>query len=197
MSTRKIIILNGHPGQTSLNKSLADQYLQAAEKAGHEVRYHDLSQMQFDMDFGQGGYQNTKPLEVDLQNFVSDLQWAEHLVLTMPLWWGAFPAKLKGLFDRALLPGQAFDTRNTSALGLPAPMLSGKTARVLMTSDTPAWFLRLSYGNAIKKILSRQILGFVGIKPVRYTSFAPASEPKPGQVENWQKTAAELGRAAA
>ena len=153
MSTRKIIILNGHPGQTSLNKTLAEAYRDSAINAGHEVRYRDLSAMQFDMDYGQGGYHNAKPLEPDLEAFVGDLEWAEHVVLTTPLWWGAMPAKLKGAFDRALLPGRTFDTRNTSALGLPAPMLTGKTARVLMTSDTPSIFLKLFYGNAIKKIL--------------------------------------------
>ncbi len=197
MSTRKIIILNGHPGQTSLNKTLAEAYRDSAINAGHEVRYRDLSAMQFDMDYGQGGYHNAKPLEPDLEAFVGDLEWAEHVVLTTPLWWGAMPAKLKGAFDRALLPGRTFDTRNTSALGLPAPMLTGKTARVLMTSDTPSIFLKLFYGNAIKKILSRQILGFVGIKPTRFTSFAPASHPAESQVKVWCEKTAELGARAA
>ena len=84
---------------------------------------------------------------------MSDLEWAEHVVVTSPLWWGAMPAKLKGAFDRALLPGRAFDTRNTTTIGFPAPMLKGKTARVLLTADTPAFLLWLMYGNAIKKDL--------------------------------------------
>jgi len=197
MSTRKIIILNGHPGLTSLNKTLAEAYRDAATQAGHEVRYHDLSAMRFDMDYGQGGYQNAKPLEPDLEAFLGDLEWAEHVVLTTPLWWGAMPAKLKGAFDRALLPGRTFDTRNTSALGLPAPMLTGKTARVLLTSDTPSIFLKLFYGNAIKKILTRQILGFVGIKPTRFTSFAPASHPEAARITQWCEKSAELGARAA
>lgn len=197
MSTRKILVLNGHPGQTSLNKTLAEAYRDAATQAGHEVRFHDLSAMEFDMDYGQGGYQSAKALEPDLEALLSDLEWADHVVLTTPLWWGAIPAKLKGAFDRALLPGRAFDTRNTSMLGLPAPMLTGKTARVLLTSDTPSIFLRLVYGNAIKKILARQILGFVGIKPVRFTSFAPASHPVESKVRTWCETAAALGARAA
>ena len=66
MSARKILILNGHPGETSLSKSLCDAYRRAAETAGHEVRLQDLSQMDFDMDFGDGGYASSKPLEPDL-----------------------------------------------------------------------------------------------------------------------------------
>ncbi|MDN3719732.1 NAD(P)H-dependent oxidoreductase [Roseibium salinum] len=34
--------------------------------------------------------------------------WCEHFVVVHPLWWGGLPAKLKGVFDRILLPGMAF-----------------------------------------------------------------------------------------
>ena len=197
MSARKILILNGHPGQTSLSKSLCAAYQAAAEEAGHQVRCHDISQMQFDMDYGQGGYENPKPLEPDLVQFLKDLEWAEHVVMAAPLWWGAVPAKLKAVFDRALLPGRAFDTRNVSFMGLPAPMLTGKTARVLLTSDTPALWLRLFYGNAVKKFISRQILGFVGIKPRRFSTFAPATDAPEAKVITWLAAAGGLGAKAA
>lgn len=197
MSTRKIILINGHPGQSSLNKSLAETYRQSAEARGHEVRYHDISAMEFDMDYGEGGYANPKPLEPVLEALLSDLEWADHVVLTSPLWWGAMPAKLKGALDRALKPGRAFDTRNTTAVGFPKPMLKGKTARVLMTSDTPAVLLWLMYGNAIKKIFARQIFGFVGIHPTRFTWFAPASHADEKKVQSWRQKVAQLGADAA
>lgn len=194
---RKIIVLNGHPGETSLSKSLCAAYRKAAAASGHEVRVQDLSVMRFDMDFGQGGYENTKPLEPDLEAFLADLEWADHVVMAAPLWWGAVPAKLKALFDRALLPGRSFDTRNTNFAGLPAPLLTGKTARVLLTSDTPALYLWLFYGNAVKKFISRQILGFVGIRPTRFTTFAPASGAPRAKVQSWLRQAAALGGKAA
>jgi len=197
MSSRNIIVLNGHPGATSLSKSLCQAYIGAAQAQGHVVRYHDLSEMSFDLDYGQSGYHNPKPLEPALEAFLADLEWAGHVVLATPLWWGGIPAKLKGLFDRALLPGRAFDTRNTNLMGLPKPMLTGKTARVLLTSDTPPLFLRLFYGNAIKKFVSRQILGFVGIKPTRFSSFAPASEATEATVKTWSRQVAGLGEKAA
>jgi len=197
MLTRKILILNGHPGDRSLSKSLSTAYRDAASTQGHEVRWHDVSEMEFDMDYGVGGYSNAKPLEVPLEQFLSDLEWADHVVVATPLWWGALPAKLKGLFDRALLPGRAFDTRNTSLMGVPLPLLTGKTARVLLTSDTPSIYLRLFYGNAIKKILSRQILGFIGVKPTRFTAFASATGASAETVEKWMRKASDLGRRAA
>lgn len=197
MSARKIIILNGHPGSTSLSQSICRSYQEAAEREGHEVRLHELPNMRFDPDFGQGSYENTKSLEPDLTAFQSDLEWADHIVMATPMWWGAIPAKLKGLFDRALLPGVAFDPRNRNSLGLPAPMLNGKTARVFLTSDTPSIWLRLFYANAIKHVISRQILGFVGIKPTKFTAFAPASEAPEGKVKAWLSKAALLGAKAA
>ncbi|MCH2093620.1 MAG: NAD(P)H-dependent oxidoreductase [Rhodobacteraceae bacterium] len=197
MSSRKILVLNGHPGQSSLSSLLSQTYADAAVEGGHDVRQHSLNDMAFDMDNGTGGYQATKALEPDLEAFLSDLEWADHIVIATPLWWGAVPAKLKGLIDRSFLPGRAFDTRNTNRLGLPRPMLTGKTARVLMTSDTPALFLRLFYHNAVRKVLSRQILGFVGIRPTRFSQFAPASHPKDGQVSKWTRQVARLGTQAA
>lgn len=197
MTTKRILVLNGHPGQTSLSKSVVEVYANAAARAGHDTRLHELSQMQFDADYGDGGYTNPKPLEPDLEGFLADLEWAEHIVLATPLWWGAIPAKLKGLFDRVLLPGRTFDTRNPNWIGLPRPMLTGKTARVLLTADTPSFLLRLVYSNAVQKFISRQILGFVGIKPTRFTQFAPASHAKEKQVKNWLDRVEALGARAA
>lgn len=193
MTPKRILVLHGHPGDASLCKALTQSYAQAARDAGHDVREHDLGQLNFDMDFGGGGYTHFKPLEPELEVFASDLEWAQHIALSTPLWWGAIPAKLKGLFDRTLLPGRSFDTRNTTLMGLPKPMLQGKTARVFLTADTPAFLLRLMYGDAVKKVISRQILGFVGIKPTRFTQFGPASHAKPEKVSTWLARAGDLG----
>ena len=143
---------------------------------------HGLS---FDLDFGFGGYDSQKPLEVDLEQVLDDIEWSEHVVLTTPMWWGGLPAKLKGLFDRAFLPGRTFNTRETDWMGMPKPMLFGRTGRVIMTSDTPGWFMRWIYHNAMLRQLRDQILGFVGIKPARFTHFSSASHPKPGVVKRW------------
>ncbi len=193
MSSKKIVVLNGHPGDKSLSKSLSVAYGEAAEAQGHVVRWHDLSQMSFDMDHGDGGYKVSKPLEAPLAQFLEDLEWAEHVVMATPMWWGMVPAKLKGLFDRVLLPGRAFDTRTKQVSGLPTPLMTGKTARVFLTSDTPSVFLRLMYGNAIKKIISRQLFGFIGVKPTRFTAFAAATAAKDAKVDSWLKKAAALG----
>ena len=76
-----------------------------------------------------------------------------------------------------------------------APLLSGRSARVLITSDTPRAFLWLAYRDAILRQLKGQILGFCGFRPVQITFFAPASHPKPGAVEKLLEKMDKLGRA--
>lgn len=193
MLSKRIYVLNGHPGEASLSKLFSQDYVQAAAKAGHEVRITNLHELEFDSDFGDGGYENLRPLETDLKGVLDNLEWSEHVVLLTPMWWGGVPAKLKGLFDRILLPGTAFNTREKTWIGMPKPLLRGRTARLIMTSDTPNWFFRMVYKNAMVRQLRAQILGFVGITPLQVTHFSQASEAKPATIEAWSNKVASLG----
>ncbi|MEM6711984.1 MAG: NAD(P)H-dependent oxidoreductase [Pseudomonadota bacterium] len=185
---KRIYVLNGHPAEASLSRHLAETYWTEAAGAGHDVRIAHVNNMHFDMDRGAAGYSGAKALEPVLEEALSNLEWCEHFVLTSPMWWGGLPAKLKGLIDRSLLPGRTFSFDEKTSMGLPKPLLSGRTARVILTADTPGFFLRLAYGNAIKRQLRGQILGFVGFKPIAFSYLAPASHPKDGKVEQWTKT---------
>ena len=193
MTPKRIFVLDGHPAASSLTRSLAESYANAARGAGHQVRLTHLHDLEFDPDYGFGGYVNQKPLEPGLEQVLQDIEWAEHVVMATPVWWGGFPAQLKGLIDRAFLPGRTFDTRKTTAIGLPAPLLTGRTGRVLMLSDTPNWVFRLFYRNALMVQLRGQVLGFVGIRPLKITQFAGASHPRDGVVQKWLQRAAAIG----
>ncbi|WP_298256893.1 NAD(P)H-dependent oxidoreductase [uncultured Litoreibacter sp.] len=192
MPNKRIFILVGHPAETSLSRSLAETYKEAAQTSGNEVRITYLHDLDFDADFEYGGYSKHKPLEPCLTAFQGDLEWAEHFVLVTPMWWGGLPAKLKGLFDRTLLPGWAFDTR-TRKMGLPLPLLTGRTARAVVTSDTPDFFFGLLYGKALLRQLKGQIFKFIGLKPVGISHFSQATSPKPEKVELWLADMRKLG----
>lgn len=193
MTKKRILVLNGHPAESSLSKLFAETYAKAAKAAGNDVRSVHLSDLDFDADHGFGGYQTHKPLEACLTQFQADLEWSEHIVLTTPMWWGGLPAKLKGLFDRTLLPGWAFDTRQMKR-GMPTPLLTGRTARVFVTSDTPQFFFRLLYRTALFHQIKGQIFAFVGINPTQITHFSPVGEADGGKVERWSKKVACLGK---
>lgn len=192
----RILILNGHPAPTSISSQIATEYAGAAREAGNEVRRINLHDLSFDMDFGHAGYRETKPLEPELQAVLDDLSWCEHLVLISPMWWGGLPAKLKGLFDRILLPGIAFDPRRRK-FGLPAPLFTGRTARVIISSDTPGWAFRLFYSNALLVQIRYQILKFIGIQPSRFLHLTGASHAEKATVERWLGEARALGARAA
>ena len=196
MNKKRIFILNGHPAEVSLSKKLTETYADAAIAEGHEVRITHLHDLSFDSDFGFAGFAKTKPLEPALEKVLEDLERSEHVVLASPMWWGGLPAKLKGMIDRTFLPGRTFDTRVLKG-GLPSPLLSGRSARVLLTSDTPGWFLRIVYKNALIYQLRKQIFGFVGIKPARITHFSGASHAKPGVVDRWIGRVKKFGATAA
>lgn len=190
--TKKILLLNGHPAEKSLSRYFSQHYRAAAEAAGHQVTEYHLADMVFDVDFGVSHYQDAKELEHDLQKFEQDLANADHFVLLFPIWWGGLPAKLKGLLDRALLPGKAFDPRILK-MGVPTPLYTGKTGRVIMTSDTPNWILRWLYGQGIVKQVKSQILHFIGIKPAKFTHFSPAGDASEATIQTWVTQIRALG----
>ncbi|MEL6915815.1 MAG: NAD(P)H-dependent oxidoreductase [Pseudomonadota bacterium] len=194
---RRIFLMDGHPAPRSISGTLLATYGGAAEGAGHDLRRMALSEMTFDIDHGVGGYASQKPFEPDLEAFIANLEWCEHVVLAFPLWWGTVPAKLKGVFDRALFPGRAFSTRERTMIGVPKPMLTGRTARVFVTADTPAFYLRLAYGNAVRRQIARQVLGFCGIRPVAFDHFFPGTDASEEQIAAFADRARARGAAGA
>lgn len=193
MSMKRIFILNGHPAAASLSKSMSETYAQAARNAGLDVRITHIHDLDFEMDFGLIGYGNQKPLEPDLEAIQQDIEWAQHIVLATPMWWGGLPAKLKGLIDRAFLPGWAFDTR-TLKMGMPKPLLDGRTGRIIVTSDTPDFLFGVFYRKALFRQIKGQIFHFVGIKPLKITHFSPAGKAGPAKFSQWLNKVEEMGR---
>jgi putative NADPH-quinone reductase len=191
MKKLKILVLNGHPAESSISKQLSQAYYDEAVAKGHDVRLINLRDLSFDLDYGFGGFKESKPLESDLEEFIKALKWCDHFTLATPMWWGGVPAKLKGLFDRALLPGIAFDSRGG---GLPKPLLTGRSGHVLITSDSPWWYFRFFIHRALYWQLKVQILQFIGIKPLTFRHFVQASHPQPKQVEGWLSECRKLAR---
>ena len=187
---KKILIILGHPSNTSFNHALAESYAEGARRSGHEVRLLKLGNLQFDPVLRMG-YEKTQDLEPDLVQAQQDILWADHLVLVYPSWWGSTPALLKGLFDRTLLPGFAFKYRPNSPWW--DKYLTGKTARILITMDTPAIYNWLVYGNANIKSVKVATLQYCGIKPVKVTKFDSVRSSTAPKREKWLQTAADLG----
>ncbi|WP_214630136.1 NAD(P)H-dependent oxidoreductase [Paenibacillus agaridevorans] len=185
-----ILIINGHPDSASFNATLADAYATGALDSGAQVRRLNLAELAFNPTLSFG-YRKRTELEPDLIRAQELIRWAHHLVFVYPTWWGAMPALLKGFIDRVFLPGFAFKYRENSALW--DKLLSGRTAHLLVTMDTPSWYNRLVYRNAGHIVMKKNILKFCGINPVRITELTPIKPSTPEQRAKWLKKAKTLG----
>lgn len=199
-SARSIFLLNGNTKPRSLGGALTDAYEAGARSAGHRVVRIDVADLDFDPDFGAVDYvRDGAPdarLEPDLVRVLEALRAADHVALVTPMWWGGVPAKLKGVFDRVLLPGLAYDP-HVVKMGFPRPLLTGRTGRIMLTSDTPDFAFSLLYRRALARQLRGQVFRFVGIKPAPVTHFSPVQHAKPEKIARWIAQAEDLGRKAA
>ena len=120
------------------------------------------------------------------------IAWAEHLVLLFPLWLGDMPALLKAFLEQVARPGFAFerDARNPFT----AKKLGGRSARVVVTMGMPALVYRWVFRAHSVKSLERNILGFVGISPVRETLLGGIGELDAAAFERLRAKLAKLGR---
>lgn len=189
--SRNILILNGNPKADSLSRALTERYASAADER-HEVHQLNLSEMAFEPNLKQG-YDRIQPLEADLEHFQHELRWADHWVTVAPIWWGGVPAQLKGLFDRTLLPGFGFKYNGESLF--PERLLKGRSARLLLTMDTPPWYDRWVLREPGVRQLRTATLRFCGLKPVRVSRFGPVIKSTDRQRQAWLDKATRLGAA--
>jgi len=186
---KNILVILGHPDTDSFCGSLSKAYIDSAKKHGSEVRQLHLGELKFDPILWTG-YNKIQELEPDLVNAQELIQWSNHIVFVYPNWWGAMPALMKGFFDRVFLPGFAFKYRGSS---LPDKLLSGRTAQLMVTMDTPPWFYRWIYRMPGHNEMKRSILEFCGIKVVKISEFGPVKGSNQKQREKWIAIAKDLG----
>ncbi|MCO6057730.1 NAD(P)H-dependent oxidoreductase [Pseudomonas sp. MOB-449] len=187
---KRILLILGTPKGGSLCHALGDAFAQGARSEGHVVRLLKLGEMQFDPVLREG-YDQSQNLEPDLLDAQRQIHWAEHLVFVYPVWWGGLPALLKGFFDRVFLPGFAFRYRGQSQAW--DKLLTGRTADLLVTLDTPPWYFRWIYGAPAHRQMVRTILGFCGIRTRRLTEFSPVRPSSEEQRQTWLRKAETLG----
>ena len=69
----------------------------------------------------------------------------------------------------------------------------GRTAHLIVTMDTPAWYYRWVFRRPGHNQMKRTILGFCGIKVTKISEFAPVKGSTQQQREKWIALARELG----
>jgi NAD(P)H dehydrogenase (quinone) len=188
---KKILIINGNPDKDSICAKFAESYKKGAESTGAECKLVYLIDLHFDpiLHFG---YRKRTELEPDLVQVQKDILEANHLVFVYPTWWSTYPALLKGFIDRVFLPKFAFKYRENSLLW--DKLLTGKSARLIVTMDTPKWYYSLVYKSPGHNSLKKGILEFCGIKPVKISAFGPVKRSDESKRQKWIAKVEILGR---
>ena len=194
-SHQRILVLQGHPDATAyhLNHALADAYAEGAQRAGHAVRRVEVAALEFPLLRSKADWE-TGALPDSLRAVQDAIHWAGHIVVLFPLWLGDMPALLKGFFEQVARPGFAVGAAGTGSL--PAKLLSGRSARVVVTMGMPVAVYRWYFRAHSIKALERNILGFAGIAPIRTTFVGSVENLNPAQRQQWLVRLDALGAAA-
>jgi len=189
--SKNILIIHGHPVNDTFIDQLQQTYTRAALEQSASVRQLVLREKSFNINFTEG-YRGNQALEQDLLNAQEAIGWADHLVFFYPNWWGTYPALLKGFIDRTFLPGFAFKYKNGRTD--PERLLVGKTARLVVTMDSPKWYYYIVQRAPGHHAMRQSLLHFCGIKPVRITTLSLLRKADTKQREKWIKQMEKLGK---
>lgn len=194
MSPRRILVVIGHPIADSFDHHLAHAYADAAAAAGAEVRVRDLSaeppavpSSREQLRARPGAYEHLEPV---VAADVGDLHWAEHITIVYPQWWGTYPAVLKSWIDRTFLAGDAFRYLTSPRW---SKQLTGRTARLVMTMDSPGFYNLLVYRDAAVTALRSATLGYCGVKTIGVSRLGPIRDSSLERREQWLRAMAALG----
>lgn len=186
----KVLVIMGHPLEDSYCAALTDKYVEGLESAGHEIRKFNLGDIQFNPIL-ERAYREDQELESGLREIQQAITWANHVTFAYPLWWGSPPAIVKGLIDRTLLPGFAYKFKGGT--GNWDKYLTNKTARLLVTMDTPPWYYGIKMRDPNYKMM-KYILTFCGIKTVKKRYFGSIKTSSAEKRENWLQQAYDIGQ---
>ncbi|GAB2874295.1 NAD(P)H-dependent oxidoreductase [Pseudoduganella ginsengisoli] len=190
--TQRIVIIEGHPdpGARHFCHALADAYQAGALEAGHAVTRFDAARLDFPLLRSQHDWEHgaTPAALVPLQQAIAD---ASHVVLVFPLWLGDMPALVKALLEQVARPGFAFKGEGGNPFAHKA--LAGRSARVVVTMGMPAEVYRWYFMAHAVRSLERNILGFVGIAPVRRTLIGMVGNLDAGRAQRWLARMRALG----
>lgn len=159
---KKILVIVGHPASDSSSARLAEEYAAGARQGGHTVEILWLNKLKFDPIL-RDGYQKVQTLENDLVEAQEKIKAANHIVWVFPIWWFNMPALLKGFLDRVFLPGYSFVYPQAGYRQ--TPLLTGRTATILVTAGGPDLYYRL-FGLAATHAMASS-LKYCGVRPVK------------------------------
>jgi len=189
---RRIAIIQGHPDSSTRHfcHALADEYAKGAEDGGHDVMRIEVAALEFPLLRTKQEFEQGQPPEA-IRRAQDVVSWADHLVMIYPLWLGSMPALLKAFLEQLLRPGFAFEYQKNG--GMAKKLLTGKSARIVVTMGMPAFVYRWVFFAHSLKSLKRNTLWFCGIGPVKSTIIGSIEGLTDRQRADWLDAMRALG----
>lgn len=125
----KNLIVFAHPNKHSFNHVILERVTSKLKNLGGSVVVRDLYEMKFDPCYNMADFEAMKtgdlPEDVKIeQEFITQ---ANRVIFICPIWWGLFPAIMKGYIDRVFTAGFAV---KFSAEGMEGLLMHKKFAMI-------------------------------------------------------------------
>ncbi len=156
------LIVYAHPNTEGHCSNILKQVLTQLKKRKKKYEVLDLYKLKYDPILYESEHYTVGNRKVSKQNkeIQEKISNSKKIIFIYPVWWNSMPAILKGFVDKGFVSHFAFKYKN----GMPIGILKGKKAAVFITSGANNLFSFLFLGNRAGKIMSKDILGFCGIK---------------------------------
>jgi NAD(P)H dehydrogenase (quinone) len=159
-----VSVILAHPNPGSYNHAIAKVALEALQRNGHEVAFHDLYLEKFDPVLPFREIPKGAAIDAAIQRHCDEISRAAGIIVIHPNWWGMPPAILKGWVDRVIRPGVAYEfLEGDGGEGVPCGRLMAKTALVFNTSNTYPEREFLAFSDPLETLWKNCIFGLCGV----------------------------------
>jgi putative NADPH-quinone reductase len=173
--------------KSHLGHAIANSYRTTAEQNGHHVPVIAVADQDIPYLRSKTEWEGDDLPQVAIDGQAA-VRAADHIVLIYPLWMGDIPAIFKAWIEHVLRKGFTYDMEQTSWKAA----LKGKSARVIVTMVMPSFAHKWFFFAHSLRSLDRDILKFCRIRPVRWSIFGSAEDPRGKAQKGFLKKAANL-----
>lgn len=190
---KNVCIINGHPdpSEKRLVHALCSHAEAGAREAGHTVSRIDIGALDFPLLSSADAFAERPPEVIQIER--AKLGAADHIILAFPLWLGGLPAKTKAFFEQAAR-AEYFITGIDADQAWPKKLMTGKSARILVTMGMPSLVYRFGMDAGALKALERGMLGLSGFHPIHHTIIGGVGNLDEEDIQKLFEQAERFGR---
>lgn len=161
----RVLVVYAYPNHEGFAHAVCQNVLEGLREAGAAYDLIDLYEEGFNpmLVFNATKHRSQMKTDPETAHYRELVTRSDHLIFVYPTWWSGMPAMLRGFFDRVFASGFAY----TYSGPYPHGLLKNKSATLIYTMDSPAFYARLFRRNVEWRSVKEPIFHFCGIRPVR------------------------------